>query len=380
MTADVSEETPNQNEEDSTPELSLADHEDALKKSRWNVFMYLGIAALLFGFALYPFMTVDLSVDEGIGSIDKTVTVWGLPVDGEDFTDIPVKTTVIVQAVPTDVDSIEIFMIENPKGCDVTDGSIGNMRVDLQNGDAKHPNKYHLIENPVESQVYDVEFGVDPGIYCLQVVVSTQSQNYGGINVNSETDIYPTQMPLAIIATLCLAMSAFAFIGAQKHGRFVKSLVEPKMTPTIEDTVLADATTQKIAAGPQGPPSGPTPTNRPVAHQQAQLALQQVQQDRRQVQKAHHSLNPQNKKMLLSQLSNNQPHNLNRHQNKMSMKIKGMVGSLGNSQTVPTIRQYMLFKMANMSRMWTLTPELWKLDQQTYLPLKELDVSVTFDG
>ena len=98
MTADVSEETPNQNEEDSTPELSLADHEDALKKSRWNVFMYLGIAALLFGFALYPFMTVDLSVDEGIGSIDKTVTVWGLPVDGEDFTDIPVKTTVIVQA------------------------------------------------------------------------------------------------------------------------------------------------------------------------------------------------------------------------------------------------------------------------------------------
>ena len=258
MTADVSEETPNQNEEDSTPELSLADHEDALKKSRWNVFMYLGIAALLFGFALYPFMTVDLSVDEGIGSIDKTVTVWGLPVDGEDFTDIPVKTTVIVQAVPTDVDSIEIFMIENPKGCDVTDGSIGNMRVDLQNGDAKHPNKYHLIENPVESQVYDVEFGVDPGIYCLQVVVSTQSQNYGGINVNSETDIYPTQMPLAIIATLCLAMSAFAFIGAQKHGRFVKSLVEPKMTPTIEDTVLADATTQKIAAGPQGPPSGPT--------------------------------------------------------------------------------------------------------------------------
>ena len=76
--------------------------------------------------------------------------------------------------------------------------------------------------------------------------------------MNSETDIYPTQMPLAIIATLCLAMSAFAFIGAQKHGRFVKSLVEPKMTPTIEDTVLADATTQKIAAGPQGPPSGPT--------------------------------------------------------------------------------------------------------------------------
>ena len=377
MTADVSEETPNQNEEDSTPELSLADHEDALKKSRWNVFMYLGIAALLFGFALYPFMTVDLSVDEGIGSIDKTVTVWGLPVDGEDFTDIPVKTTVIVQAVPTDVDSIEIFMIENPKGCDVTDGSIGNMRVDLQNGDAKHPNKYHLIENPVESQVYDVEFGVDPGIYCLQVVVSTQSQNYGGINVNSETDIYPTQMPLAIIATLCLAMSAFAFIGAQKHGRFVKSLVEPKMTPTIEDTVLADATTQKIAAGPQGPPSGPTgpptgPTGPPTGPT--------VQQVRRQVQQALHSLYPLNKKMLLSQLSNNQPHNLNRHQNKMSMKIKGMVGSLENSQTVPTIRQYMLFKMANMSRMWTLTPELWKLDQQTYLPLKELDVSVTFDG
>ena len=53
-------------------------------------------------------------------------------------------------------------------------------------------------------------------------------------------------------------MSGFAFIGAQKHGKFVKSLVEPKAAPSIENAVLAETSVARIAAGPSGPPTGPS--------------------------------------------------------------------------------------------------------------------------
>ena len=247
-----------ESEEDSVEELTIEERQEALKRARWNVLMYLGLAALLFGFALYPFMSTTMDVDEGIGSTDKTITVWGLPVAGEDFTDIPVEIDITVQSLPTDVNTIEIFMIENAKGCESTDGSIGESRSQLQSGDSEHPNQYHLIEDPVESETYSVEMSVDPGIYCLQVVVDSSGSGFSGINVKADVALYPTQLPLAIFAALCLLMSGFAFIGAQKHGKQVKSLVEPKKKPSIEDSVLAQTSAERIAAGPSGPPTGPT--------------------------------------------------------------------------------------------------------------------------
>ena len=247
-----------ESEEDAVEELTIEERQEALKRARWNVLMYLGLAALLFGFALYPFMSTTMDVDEGIGSTDKTITVWGLPVAGEDFTDIPVEIDITVQSLPTDVKTIEIFMIENAKGCESTDGSIGETRSQLQSGDSEHPNQYHLIEDPVESETYSVEMSVDPGIYCLQVVVDSSGSGFSGINVKADVALYPTQLPLAIFAALCLLMSGFAFIGAQKHGKHVKSLVEPKEKPSIEDSVLAQTSAERIAAGPSGPPTGPS--------------------------------------------------------------------------------------------------------------------------
>jgi len=55
-------------EDDEVVELTIEERQEKLKKTRWNVFMYLGLAALFFGFALYPFMGFTMSVDEGIGS------------------------------------------------------------------------------------------------------------------------------------------------------------------------------------------------------------------------------------------------------------------------------------------------------------------------
>jgi hypothetical protein len=258
MTDDIAEEPMVVSEEEEVPEVTIEDRQEALKKSRWNVFMYLGLAALFFGFALYPFMNTVLYVDEGIGSIDKTIDVWGMDAPGEGFSDISVEIEVVVQSVPTDVQSIDVYMIENPQGCDSTDGSIGKERTLLQNGESKHPNNYHTIENPVEAQSYDIEFSVDPGIYCVQIVVNTNNQNFEGINVEASISMYPTQLPLALVGVVCLALSGFAFIGAQKNGKFVKSLIEPKVEPSIEEAVLSQTSSDKIIAGPSGPPTGPT--------------------------------------------------------------------------------------------------------------------------
>ena len=51
----------------------------------------------------------------------------------------------------------------------------------------------------------------------------------------------------------------FRFIGAQKHGKYVKSLIEPKAEPSIEDTVLHRHQQSRISAGPSGPPTDQQP-------------------------------------------------------------------------------------------------------------------------
>ena len=254
------ETTTDVSDEESAPELTLEDHQTALKKARWNVFMYLGLAAVLFAFALYPFMSTSMEIEQGFGSTEKEITVWGLPVAGEDFTDIPVEIQISVKSLPTTVNNIEVLLIENSKGCSASDGSISNTSAMLRSGDAEHPNNYHIIEDPVESEVYDIEMKVDPGIYCIQIIADSKdgAGDFTGINVAADVELYPTQLPLALFAVLCLLMSGFAFIGAQKHGKFVKSLVEPKAAPSIENAVLAETSVARIAAGPSGPPTGPT--------------------------------------------------------------------------------------------------------------------------
>lgn len=259
MSEEITEETTVVSEEDEVPEMTIEERREALKKSRWNVFMYLGLAVVLFGFALYPFMSLSLHVDEGVGSIEETVTVWALPIAGEDITDIPVEIEVIVQAIPVDAQNIEVFMIENEKGCSATDGSIQQVQTELRNEVSEHPNNYYIIEDPVESQSYEIDFKADPGIYCIRVVVGSTGDDFAGVNVESQIDMYPNQFPLAMIGAVSLLLSAFAFIGAQKNGKFVKSLIEPKEGPSVEETVLAQTASARITAGPSGPPVvGPT--------------------------------------------------------------------------------------------------------------------------
>ena len=264
MTEDETEESQEVEEEDVVEELTLEQRQDALKKSRWNVFMYLGLAALFFGFGLYPFIGFTMEVEEGIGSTEFPLQVWGIPVPGEDFTDIPVEVEILVESLPSDVDSIHVYIIENPNGCDATDGSIETTRSNLLTGEADHPHKFAEIDNPVVSNTYNLEFNIDPGIYCVQLVINSAGGSFQGTNVQANVDIYPTQLPLAIIGVVCLALSGFAFIGAQKHGKYVKSLTEPKDEVSIEDAVLSETAREIIKAGPTGAPPVKGPSGPPT--------------------------------------------------------------------------------------------------------------------
>ena len=70
--------------------------------------------------------------------------------------------------------------------------------------------------------------------------------------------VWPNQVIGGIFGTICLLLSIFAFIGAQKHGAHVKQILENGDEST-EDKVLASLTDARVAAGPTGPPAdGPT--------------------------------------------------------------------------------------------------------------------------
>jgi len=73
---------------------------------------------------------------------------------------------------------------------------------------------------------------------------------------------------------VCLGLSAFAFIGAQRHGESVKSMLE-KDLETTETKVLASISNERIAAGPSGPPgpagpAGPPSADGPTGHPQSE--------------------------------------------------------------------------------------------------------------
>ena len=70
--------------------------------------------------------------------------------------------------------------------------------------------------------------------------------------------VWPNQVIGGIFGIICLSLSLFAFIGAQKHGAQVKQILENGDEST-EEKVLASLTDARVAAGPTGPPSaGPT--------------------------------------------------------------------------------------------------------------------------
>ena len=247
-------------------EMSLEERKERLKKVRWNVFLYLGVAAILFGFALFP-MPFSADYDGFSKSAEKDIgLVWGVPVDGEDMFDVPMRLTVTANEAPktTGVINIAVYVIEQE---DCTDFTLSEKMQDAKTG-GSHSNQYQEAESRVLADgTYDFEFNIDPGQYCL--IAEYIDGNGDKItsdeqSLSVEGKLYPNQFIGGVLGLLCLGLSGFAFVGAQKHGAVLRKILEGE-NETTESRVLSEASQDRIAAGPSGAPPSSGPSGPPGA-------------------------------------------------------------------------------------------------------------------
>ncbi|MGY8670895.1 MAG: hypothetical protein ACKVJ7_07590, partial [Candidatus Poseidoniales archaeon] len=251
-------------EEKIRTKTSLEERQEKMKKSRWNVLMYLGLAAILFSFSLFP-MTTEMEV--GYAKDYPTGYIFGLPITGADYTDVPVEIIIEVESIPTDASKIEVFLIQ----ADYCTKSINGALTDFQDEDGNslaqlqiatrnqqtHQNQLQTIENIAPGGTYNLNFNIDAGSYCLQIITETDR----GLDVKLDVTykMYPFQIIGGALALFCLSLSIFAFVGAQKHGKEVRNALNPSKRESIESEVLSQTSTDRISAGPRrGPSTGPS--------------------------------------------------------------------------------------------------------------------------
>ena len=240
-------------------EMSIDERKERLKKARWNVFLYLGVAAILFGFALFP-MPFSADYDEFSKSAEKDIgLVWGVPVEGEDMFDVPMRLTVTADNPPAQsAINIAVYVIQQD---DYTDFTLSEKMQEAKGGDS-HVYQYQEATSRVLADgTYDFEFNIDPGQYCLiaeYIDGNGDKITTSGHSMSVEGKLYPNQFFGGVLGLLCLGLSAFAFIGAQKHGAVLRKILEGE-NETTESKVLSEASKARIAAGPGGaPPTGPS--------------------------------------------------------------------------------------------------------------------------
>ena len=232
---------------------TLSSLQVSLKKARWNVFMFLGIAFLMFAFALFP---MPMNADFELGTAEKDLGfVWGPSPAGEDFMDVPYEVSVAVKQLPpfTGNITLQVYVLKIDDCTNIEEASAAESKAQQGND---HDFQYLSVESPVEGKTYTFDFDLDMGEYCLNVKTV---DDYGTVVDPSRTDLtvsgklWPNQVIAGVPGLIFLGLSTFAFIGAQKIGKRVKALLEDEKL-TEEQLVLEEARRQKIAAGPAGPP------------------------------------------------------------------------------------------------------------------------------
>ena len=241
-------------------EMSIEERQERLKKARWNVFLYLGVAAILFGFALFP-MPFSADYDDFSKSAEKDIgLVWGLPIEGEDAFDVPMRLTVTADNPPAQsAINIAVYVIQQE---DCTEVQSVSEKMQTAKGGESHEHQYQEATSRVLADgTYDFEFDIDPGQYCLiaeYIDGNGDKITSSGHAMSVEGKLYPNQFFGGALGLLCLGLSAFAFVGAQKHGKVLRSILEGE-NETTESKVLSEASKARIAAGPGGaPPTGPS--------------------------------------------------------------------------------------------------------------------------
>jgi hypothetical protein len=241
-------------------ELSLEERKERLNKARWNVFLYLGVAAILFGFALFP-MPFSAEFDDFSKSAEKDIgLVWGLPLEGKDLFDVPMRLTVTAVNPPTQpAINIAVYVIEQK---DCTDYTLSEKAQEAKLGDS-HAYQYQEAQERVLPEAeYEFEFNIDPGHYCLIAEYidanGEKITNSTGMDLSVKGKLYPNQFFGGVAGLACLSLSGFAFVGAQRHGAAMRRILEGE-SETTESKVLSDAAQARIVAGPAGPPQDGPP-------------------------------------------------------------------------------------------------------------------------
>ena len=226
---------------------------DAIKKSRWNVFLLLGVSLVLFGFALFP-LTMSVPYDDLWGTSEKDLGyIWGPSSPGEDFLDVPFELEVEIVRAPSVADNVtlEVYVL---KAKDCQDLSLSELEV-LARGGKSHNNQFQSLESPLEGETYNFDFDLDMGHYCTKVQFvdskgETLKQNTK-LSVNGK--LWPNQVVTGLPGIVFLGLSIFAFIGSQKKSAKLKSILE-KRKVSEEQLILEAVSEEKIAQGPSGPP------------------------------------------------------------------------------------------------------------------------------
>mgnify|MGYP005747371873 CR=1 FL=1 len=262
----IVETPPNEEVEEETLE-TLASLQEALKKSRWNVFTFLGIALLMFAFALFP---MPMDADFEYGTAEKDIGfVWGPSTSGEDFMDVPYEVTVSVERLPptTENTTLEVYVLQTD---DCTDTEIVSEAENTARLTDSHQYQYGFVNLPTEGKEYVFDFNLDMAQYCLNAKIVYDDGTVvdpSGTNLKVTGKLWPNQVIAGVPGLFFLGLSTFAFIGAQKVGKKVKALLEDDKV-TEEQIVLEDARKQKISQGPSGPPkpvAGPGGPPQPVS-------------------------------------------------------------------------------------------------------------------
>jgi len=247
-------------------DLSISELRTKVKKARWNVFMYLGIAAIMFSFALIPLPVpapwddeTTLKDSESGGEIQRELPyLFGLPINGHDATDI----RFIVEITPADGGDLSVHVIEAHCNTEQIDDELNEFASMLISDDRNWSDNHILIEDSKPGKTIEVEFKLDPGAYCL--VIEYTDYGHDTDSLEASASVYGLREIGGGLGGLSVLWALFGFIGAQKKGKVLKERTEPRRgSPSVEEQVM-DATNQAvIAVGPGAPPSSAGPSAGP---------------------------------------------------------------------------------------------------------------------
>jgi hypothetical protein len=254
-------------------QMSKEDREAVLRNTRWNVYLFLGIAAIFFAGALFPwpFSAVD---DNFSSTAEKDLgLLMGLPIPGEDVFDVPITLEVEVVEPPAKPNvQVGVYIIQEK---DCTSPAMADKEVLAREG-GSHEYQFQM-KKAIAGEILSFDFNVDPGEYCAKILYVEANEvvenNETVIQISGADDdgravlsvnggIWQLQAVFGIVGLCCLALSIFAFIGAQKNGKIHREILE-KDPNTLEQQVLSAAVSSVVAAGPSGPPPSSGPTGPP---------------------------------------------------------------------------------------------------------------------